>query len=140
MDIRLLNYSAGPFVGDQDLWNKLENREDLNVNVVSRLRYTPGVDVFGLQFDFIISHENCQIIKTGYLFGMEIAKLEDYVDDRLTSEINKKNIAEIVKFIWPYVVGAFAARCADNSIQMILPNIDFVKFADEVMLVSADNK
>lgn len=135
MNIRLLNYSAGSFVGNSDIWTKIEDKQDMNINIVSRLRYTSNVDVFGLQFDFIVSYKQELIIKTGFLFGMEVKDFKNYIEDKLPTETNKKNISEIIRFIWPYVVGALAARCSDHSIQLILPDIDFTKFAEEVMMV-----
>ena len=52
-------------------------------------------------------------------------------------EHNVDSIAEIPDFIWPFVAGVFVARCEDNGIHMILPRVDFYKFAEEVILLKS---
>lgn len=62
-----------------------------------------------------------------------------YIVDSLTKEVNTKSVAKISEFVWPFIVGAFAARCADKEIQMILPRLNFDKFAEEVILQKSES-
>lgn len=138
MDINLINYSAGPFSANTDLWDKTDKSADFQINVVARLRYTPKEDVCGFQFDIMIDYKNEFLLKCGFLFGLRIKDLATYIDDSLTKEQNTKSVEVISSFIWPFVVGAFAARCADQKIDMILPRINYEKFAEEVMLIKSE--
>lgn len=134
MDIKLLNYSAGPMKADSDLWGEITDRSDINSNVICRLSYTPGKDVIGMQFDFTFSNDDKLLIKTGFLFGMRIDGLAGYISESLPEETVRTSITDILSFVWPYVVGAMAARCAEKSIELILPSIDYAGLAKEVIL------
>ena len=138
MNIQVLNYSAGPFDNDFDLWEKVNDKEEMSFDIRSRLRYSPDKEVCGFQFDITLTLNDKMIVRCGLLFGLRIENLDKYIGDSLTKEVNNKSVAEISAFIWPYVVGALAARCADANIDMVLPPINYDKFAEEVMLIKAE--
>lgn len=139
MNIDVINFSPGPMVAKPKDWEKIENMTALSMEVIARLRYIPGKDVLGYQFDISLIFEDELIVKTGVLFGLKLLDVDKYLNNSLSREHNVSSIAEITEFIWPFVVGAFAARCADNGIQMILPRVNFYKFAEEVMLIKSDS-
>lgn len=138
MKIQVLNYSAGPFEANFDLWEKVNDKEDLLFDIISRLRYSPEKEVCGFQFDFKLTFNEEMIVKCGFLFGLMIEDLGKLIGDSLTKEANNRSIAEISAFIWPFVVGALAARCAYVNIEMVLPPINYKKFAEEVRLIKSD--
>ena len=140
MEIILGNYSAGPFVIEEDRVKDIKDKSKVQIGMSARLKYSSASDVCGIQFDFILNNNEELVIKTGFLFGMEIKNLKEFISDNNTREKNLKHVTEIIEFIWPFTVGAFAARCGDHSFQMMLPPIDASRFASEVILSNQDKQ
>ena len=138
MKVEVINYSPGPMSANTELWDKIENKQAIGIEVIARLRYSASKNVCGFQFDITLIHNDNMIVKTGFLYGIILEELDKYIDDSLTREHIMRNIADLSAIIWPFVVGSFSARCADYSIPMILPKIDFYKFAEEVMLIKSE--
>lgn len=139
MKIQVMTYSPGPFEANKELWDKIDSNDKMGIDITGRLRYQPQKDICGFQFDIKLVHKDELLIKTGLLFGLIVEDMGSYIGDSLTKEVNTKSVAEISEFIWPFVVGAFAARCADKKIQMILPRLNFDKFAEEVLLLKSES-
>lgn len=139
MKIHVMTYSPGPFEANKELWDNIESNDKMGIDIAGRLRYRPQKDICGFQFDIKLVYKEEMLIKTGLLFGLMVDNLGSYIGDSLTKEVNTKSVAKISEFIWPFVVGAFAARCADKEIQMILPHLDFDKFAEEVLLLKSES-
>lgn len=139
MKIQVMTYSPGPFEANKELWDKIDNCDKMGIDIAGRLRYRPQKDICGFQLDIQLVYKEESLIKSGLLFGLMVEKLESYIGDSLTKEANTKSIAEISEFIWPFVVGAFAARCADKEIQMILPRLNFDRFAEEVIIQKSES-
>lgn len=136
MDIRVLNYSGGPMTADSALWNNIEDKKELRVTIIPRLRYSEGSEICGFQFDFIVVYDNQRVIKTGFLFGLGIENLVEYIGNKVSEEKKRKSIEDILKKIWPYAGGAFAARCSDKGISLLLPEPDLHQLSADTLLQS----
>ena len=66
MDITVVNISKGPLEYNREAIKNFD-LNSLSFNITPRLRYSTESDYLGFQIDLIITQENTQILKGGFL-------------------------------------------------------------------------
>lgn len=135
MNITIISFSEGILDFKQDVWKSIESKNNVSIDAFCQLRYSKESEFCGIQFDFVVNDDDKLILKYGFLFGIVI---EDWIKllEGINLEDNKSPIEEILRFIWPGVVGAIAAKTASaGSSPIIIPAIDEKAFTEQVILV-----
>lgn len=136
MEIQILNYSRGPLDFNIDKFNSISDWTKLDIDARSQLRYSRNSPYVGIQFDFTVLDGENLILKGGFLFALRIEGWEQILSDAGNLEEHREIVADILRFIWPGVVGVVAARTAEiGGRPFMLPPIDEDEYARQVMLV-----
>ena len=138
-NIVIVNFSKGPLYFDGELFAKSE-KEKINLSVVPRLRYSQSSDYIGFQLDVILTLENTQIYKTGFLIGMLVPEWSEMLKSGVNLTIERARLLDICRTGWLVATGVIAQQTQTPQGEFILPPVDIKKLTEEVLLVSSDIK
>lgn len=136
MNIQTIGYIEGVFNFDAEEWARLKGNGLDSLELDSKLRFTPGVPVGGIQYDMQLTTDNHIILKYGFTIGFHVNEWDGIDAASHNLEENTDQIAEIIEQTWPVVIGAVAAKTFTPQAQsLILPSIDTKELAAETAVL-----
>lgn len=135
MDITVVNISKGPLEFNREAIKNFQ-LTNLSFNITPRLRYSNESDYLGFQIDLIITQENTQIFKGGFLIGLSVVDWSKDLKNGLDLNKEKHKLIEISKTVWMVAIGIVAIQTSfDDFSGIILPTINYEDFSKEILLI-----
>lgn len=140
MEITVINISKGPLKFNNKACENI-NFNKLSFDITPRLRYSIDSDYLGFQIDLIVTQENTQILKDGFLIGLAVKDWSAHLKNGLDLNQNRTPLIEICRSSWLIATGIVAIQTSvDKFPGIILPQINYEEFSNEVILVPNQGK
>lgn len=138
MDIKIVSYSQGPC----EILDKFhELKKDVNIEAMPQIRFSQNSDFIGFQIDMKFWANDEVVVKFGFLIGMIITGWSEAFSKGESPVKNKFIIKALCEKAWLVGTGLLMARSKENLDKaIILPDIDFDKFADDIDFVDNTSK
>lgn len=136
MNIKITSYSVGPIEINRELW---ENKpiDDFEVKQKSVLRYSTSKNVVGFQFDLLVSQRNSEVLKIGFVIGLDVEGWADMLASGYDPQVDRSAVEDICAYAWIAATGIVAAlSTTDNSSGLILPDIAPSDIASSLLILS----
>jgi hypothetical protein len=134
-NIAIINFSKGPCDVEREQWATSDPGK-FKMNVTPRLRYSDDSDYVGFQLDITVTCEKMEILKTGFLIGMEVDGWSKAVKSKESDILN-----DICQTGWLVATGIVAEQTSyDKRTNVILPRIEISNLVKEIQLCPYNHK